>query len=71
MGYKSVNWMAFAKDLQKLCKKHGVSIGAYYLGSVWLSSVYADNIVEAAFTDFQASPEKVILENGDHSIIIE
>jgi len=65
-----VNWRAFAKDLMKLCAKHGVKLSACYQGHVYISPQGAKTAGEDVYNDFAASPTCVTLgEAGDSNFI--
>ncbi len=60
------DYRAFARDMMKLCKKHGIKIRAHNEGSVLLGPVTAKTYGDFPFSDFSFSPtEAVIGDNYD------
>jgi hypothetical protein len=61
------NYKAFAKDLMKLCAKHGVRLSACHMGNVFLGSASERRGVR--FDDFQASPTRVVLGDPEYAAL--
>lgn len=64
------DYRAFARDLLKLCKKHGVRLSACNEGHVFLGSVPSKGIRSFSYSFFQASPDQVVLGDEDESPIV-
>jgi hypothetical protein len=64
------NYRAFARDLMKLCKKHGVKLSAYNEGMVFLGPAKAKIAKKFPYSSFSASPTEVDIGDDyeDHSI---
>lgn len=58
------DYRAFARDMMRLCKKHGVRMHAYYLGDVGLGPASAKTTGQFCYADFKFSPEEAIMGHG-------
>ena len=64
------DYRAFARDLMKLCKKHGIKMSAYNEGMVFLGPAKAKIAKDFPYASFRASPSEVVIgdEYEDHPI---
>jgi hypothetical protein len=63
------DYRAFARDMMKLCKKHGIKIRAHNEGLVLLGPVTATTIGDSPYSVFRFSPtEAVIGDDGENPI---
>ncbi len=55
------NYRAFARDLIKLCKKHGVKMSAYDEGNVCLGPADAKTFKDFPFSAFSCTPTQALI----------
>ena len=58
MENPAIDYRKFAKDMIKLCKKHGVKIIAYSEGNVLLGPADAKTFADYQYSDFEFSPSR-------------
>jgi len=69
MNKNDPNYRAFARDMLKLCQKHGIKIRAANEGLVLLGPAKAKTVGDFPYSLFQFSPtEAVIGDDGEHPI---
>lgn len=59
----SPNYRAFARDMMKLCKKHGIKMSAYYDGHTSLGPSDAKLSKDVPYDDFEFSPTHALLKS--------
>jgi len=55
------DYRTFARDLMKLCKKHGIKLRAHNEGLVLLGPAKAKIIGDFPYSVFEASPTEVVI----------
>lgn len=69
MAVTEPDYRAFARDMLKLCKKHGVKLRACNEGLVLLGPAKAKTIGDSPYSLFRFSPiEAVIGDDGENPI---
>jgi hypothetical protein len=59
------NYRAFARDMMKLCKKHGIKMSAWDEGQVLLGPATGKCPKDYPYSTFKFSPTEVLLGEGD------
>lgn len=59
---KDLNYRAFARDMMKLCKKHGIKMTAYTEGNVILGPSDGKMMKDFPYDDFEFSPSRSVLK---------